>query len=126
MPEPPRRVSQPQGPGSRLPPGASQPGGSGLGILLVLVIAALLAAVVIVLFFEPGLIDTSFNTDSETAAETEADGAPLLVLASFESRLMRQVPAIPDVLGVASPIYEVKVPEGPVGPFEFTLRLPPP
>lgn len=123
VPEPPRRVSQPQGPGSRPPPGASQPGGSGLGILLVLVIAALLAAVVIVLFFEPGLIDTSFNTDSETAAVSEVDGAPLLAPASFESRLMQQVPAIPDVLGVASPIYEVKVPEGRVGPFEFTLRL---
>lgn len=106
-----------------MPPGATQPGGRGLGVLLILIMAALLVAVVIVLFFEPGLIDTNFNTDDETAGVSEVDGASVLASASYESRLMQQVPQIPDVLGAASPIYEVRVPPGQLGPFEFRLRL---
>ena len=104
------------------PPGASS-GGRGLGIMLILLIAALLVAVVIVLFFEPGLIDTSFNTEDDsqslTPGETAAAPAPVL----FESQLMEQAPPIPDVLGAASPIYEIKAPDGRIGPFEFQLSL---
>ncbi|MCY4619781.1 MAG: hypothetical protein OXD50_14715 [Chloroflexi bacterium] len=98
-------------------------GGRGLGIMLILLIAALLVAVVIVLFFEPGLIDTSFNTDDDSQSLTpgETAGAPAPVL--FESRLMEQAPPIPDVLGAASPIYEIKAPDGRIGPFEFQLSL---
>ena len=104
------------------PPGASS-GGRGLGIMLILLIAALLVAVVIVLFFEPGLIDTSFNTedDSQSVTPVESDGATAPVL--FESRLMEQAPPIPDVLGAASPIYEIDAPDGRIGPFEFQLSL---
>ena len=89
--------------------------------MLVLVIAALLVAVVIVLFFEPGLIDTSFNTtdDEVVASQDESTFTPI----TAESRLLQPVPTIPDILGVASPIYELRVPEGRIGPFEFTLRL---
>jgi len=123
LPEPPRRASQPDGPGSRLPRGATPSGGGGLGVLLILLIAALLVAVVIVLFFEPGLIDTSFNTEGETSAAEQVDGGVIRAPVSFESRLMAQLPAIPDVLGAASPVYEVSVPEGHLGPFEFSLRL---
>ena len=103
-------------------PGAPS-GGRGLGIMLILLIAALLVAVVIVLFFEPGLIDTSFNTedDSQSLTPGETAGAPAPVL--FESRLMEQAPPIPDVLGAASPIYEIKAPDGRIGPFEFQLSL---
>ena len=103
-------------------PGAPS-GGRGLGIMLILLIAALLVAVVIVLFFEPGLIDTSFNTedDSQSLTPGETAGAPAPVL--FESRLMEQAPPIPDVLGAASPIYEINAPDGRIGPFEFQLSL---
>ena len=104
------------------PPGASS-GGRGLGIMLILLIAALLVAVVIVLFFEPGLIDTSFSTEDDSQslapAETAGPAAPVL----FESRLMEQAPPIPDVLGAASPIYEINAPDGRIGPFEFQLSL---
>ena len=104
------------------PPGASS-GGRGLGIMLILLMAALLVAVVIVLFFEPGLIDTSFNTEDDSQslapAETAGPAAPVL----FESRLMEQAPPIPDVLGAASPIYEINAPDGRIGPFEFQLSL---
>ena len=106
-----------------MPPGAPQPGSRGLGILMLLIIAALLVAVVIVLFFEPGLIDTSFNTDNERLENNEAETDAVLSTVSFEAQLMQQAPPIPDVLGVASPIYELRVPQGHVGPFEFTLRL---
>ena len=104
------------------PPGASS-GGRGLGIMLILLMAALLVAVVIVLFFEPGLIDTSFNTedDSQSLAPSETAGPAAPVL--FESRLMEQAPPIPDVLGAASPIYEINAPDGRIGPFEFQLSL---
>jgi hypothetical protein len=106
-----------------LPPGATPPAGRGLGILLVLIIAALLVAVVIVLFFEPGLIDAGFNTESENPS-VSVDGDPVIPgPVSFESRLLQEVPPIPDVLGVASPVYEVRAPQGRIGPYEFTLRL---
>ncbi len=103
-------------------PGAPS-GGRGLGIMLILLIAALLVAVVIVLFFEPGLIDTSFNTedDSQSLTPGEPAAAPAPVL--FESRLLEQAPPIPDVLGAASPIYEINAPDGRIGPFEFQLSL---
>ena len=123
MPEPPRRVRRPADPGGRLPPGAVQTGGRGLGVFLILTIAALLVAVVIVLFFEPGLIDNSINTSDEHSSVAQVSAPPGVTPVTFESHLMQQVPTIPDVLGVASPIYEVKVPTGHVGPFEFTLRL---
>ena len=91
--------------------------------MLILLMAALLVAVVIVLFFEPGLIDTSFNTEDDSQslapAETAGPAAPVL----FESRLMEQAPPIPDVLGAASPIYEINAPDGRIGPFEFQLSL---
>lgn len=106
-----------------MPPGANQPPGRGLGIFLVLLIAALLVAAVIVLFFEPGLIDTSFNTNDDAAEVSDADGTPVISTTTFDARLMQQVPPIPDVLGVASPIYELRAAEGRIGPFEFTLRL---
>ena len=73
------------------------------------------------LFFEPGLIDTSFNTSDEEVVTEDADSTITSVVA--ESRLLQPVPTIPDILGVASPIYELRVPEGRIGPFEFTLRL---
>ncbi len=89
--------------------------------MLILLIVALLAGLVIVLFFEPGLIDTNFNTEESAAlAETESIRAPVPVV---EARLMQQAPPIPDVLGVASPIYEFSAPSEHLGPFEFSLRL---
>lgn len=92
-----------------------------MGLLLVLVIAALLIGVVIVLFFEPGLIETSFNTD------TEEPFAPVdetvVQTALFESRLTEQPPAIPEILGAVSPIYEFRAAERGFGPFEFELDL---
>ena len=106
-----------------LPPGASQPASRGLGVVLALVIVALLAAVVIVLFFEPGLIDTSFNTEDEPLAGVEVGDAATLAPISFNTSLLQQAPPIPDVLGAASPIYELSAPAGRLGPFEFTLRL---
>lgn len=91
-------------------------------MLLVLVIAALLVAVVIVLFFEPGLIDTNFNTEEDSASVADEESSRLPPV-TVESRLMDPAPAVPDVLGVASPIYEFDVPAGRLGPFEFTLSL---
>ncbi len=91
--------------------------------MLVLIIASLLVAVVIVLFFEPGLIDTSFNTEDEPQSLSADVGSESLAPVSFEGRLMEQAPRIPDVLGAASPIYEIRSSDGRIGPFEFTLRL---
>ena len=86
-----------------------------------MVILALVVAVVIVLFFEPGLIDTNFGTsDQQTTSE---NGASTLAPVGAESRLLQPIPPIPSILGVASPIYELQVPENRLGPFEFTLRL---
>ncbi len=91
--------------------------------MLVLIMAALLAAVVIVLFFEPGLIDTNFNTEDESQSQSPDTGSGSLTPVSFEGRLMEPAPRIPDVLGAASPIYEFRSPDNRIGPFEFTLRL---
>ena len=115
-------MRQPSGGAGRLPPGASPPSNRGLGILLVLLIAALLVAAVIVVFFEPGLVDTQLTSSNEPAA-TAADDAAVVAPVVVESRLLQPAPAIPDILGAASPIYELRVPEGRLGPFEFTLRL---
>ena len=90
---------------------------------MVLIIAALLVAVVIVLFFEPGLIDTSLNIRDESPTLTDGAETVAAVPVSFEGRLLEQIPPLPDVLGVASPIYELRAETGRVGPFEFTLRL---
>ena len=119
--EPPRRVRQPGGPGGGLPPSAAPSSNRGLGVLLVLIIAALLVAVVIVLFFEPGLIETNLSASDEQAVAE--DGGPTFAPVVAEARLLQPVPAIPDILGVASPIYELRVPDGRLGPFEFALRL---
>ena len=91
-------------------------------MMLVLVIAALLAAVIIVLFFEPGLIDTSFGRENGDGALV-GDGPDASLPVLYEARLMEPVPPIPDVLGAASPIYEYRYPEGRQPPFEFELRL---
>ncbi len=91
--------------------------------MLVLLIAALLIAVIIVLFFEPGLVDTSFNTESEAQAADQDRVSATLAPASFEGRLMEQAPPIPDVLGAASPIYEFRSTDGRLPPYEFSLRL---
>ena len=93
--------------------------GRGAGWLIVLVIAALLVGAVIVLFFEPGLVETNFNTDdAEPFSQTAAVQTTL-----FESRLSEDLPPIPEILGAVSPIYEFRAPQGRLGPFEFSLNL---
>ncbi len=90
-------------------------------MLVVLIIAALLVGVVIVLFFEPGLIETNFNTDdAEPAPSTDIDGVRTTL---FEARLAERPPAIPEILGAVSPIYEFRAPEGRLGPFLFEPEL---
>ena len=106
-----------------MPPGAAQPSGRGMGIVLILLLAALLVAAVIVLFFEPGLVETGFNTEDESSSLAEPGGASPLTQVLFDARLMPQVPPIPDVLGVASPVYELRAPDDRPGPYELTLRL---
>ena len=91
--------------------------------MLVLIIAALLVAVVIVVFFEPVLVDTSFDAEDEPQPGSTDGVSGSLAPVSFEGRLMEQAPRIPDVLGAASPIYEFRSLDGRIGPFEFTLRL---
>ena len=93
-------------------------GGRGSGVLIVVMIAALLVGLVIVLFFEPGLVETGFISDDDAEQSDTAQRAVLV-----QATLMAQAPPIPDVLGAASPIYEIAVPAGRLGPFEFSLRL---
>ncbi len=88
---------------------------------MVLIIAALLVGVVIVLFFEPGLIETNFNTDAEQPFQ-QAEPS-MLASSLIESRLSEQPPAIPDILGAVSPIYEFRAMRGRLGPFVFDLDL---
>ncbi len=98
--------------------------GRGISGLIVLLIAALAVAVVIVLFFEPGLVDTSFNTDSSATNTTSSTQVVRpLVPVQFEARLVEDLPPIPDVLGVVSPVYELRVPSNRLGPFDLTLAL---
>ncbi len=88
-----------------------------------MLIAALLVAAVIVLFFEPGLVETGFNSGDQSSAVAEVSETATLAPASYEGWLHQEAPPVPDILGVASPIYELRVPDGQLGPFEFTLRL---
>lgn len=93
-------------------------GGRGSGFLIIVLIAALLVGLVIVLFFEPGLVETGFTSDDDTEASAASQRAVLV-----RATLMEQAPPISDLLGAASPIYEIAVPAGRLGPFEFSLRL---
>ena len=82
-------------------------------------IAALIVGLIIVLFFEPGLVESGFTSEDD-AAESEAVVTRAVIV---RASLMAQAPPIPDVLGAASPIYEIAVPAGRLGPFDFSLRL---
>ena len=114
-------VPVPRNVSAQLPAGAVQPSARGAGVLLALVIVALLAGVLIVLFVEPGLVETSFNTDDQAAAA--ANGAPIAAPVVAESVLQEPAPQIPSILGAVSPIYQVSVPDHRAGPFEISLRL---
>ncbi len=123
IPEPPRRLRQPSGGGGQRPPSAPRGSGPGAGALLLVLLIVLAAAAVIVLFFEPGLIETDFLNNDDTAVVVESEAPLALGAVTFDVRLMQQVPEIPEILGVASPIYELYAPDSRLGPFEFTLRL---
>lgn len=92
------------------------------GRLIVVLIVAALIAVVTVLFFEPGLVETSFNTESSGDEVTEAT-TPTVISTRFEAKLLEDFPPIPEVLGVVSPIYEVRLPDSRLGPFQLSLSL---
>ncbi len=126
--EPPPEFPPPSETGSVTRPGSGRgsfnrqaPPSRGGGVLIVLIIAALLVGVVIVLFFEPGLIDANFNTDADDELSgTTGEGIPT---ALFEARLAERPPAIPEILGAVSPVYEFRVPEQRLGPFVFEAEL---
>lgn len=93
----------------------------GAGVLVALIITALLVGVIIVLFFEPGLIDANFNTNAE--GDFSASDGPGVQTSLFEARLTERPPAIPEILGAVSPVYEFRVPERRLGPFVFEAEL---
>ncbi len=111
-----RPIQQPSGVGSR----GGDAGARGVGGLLALLIVALVVAVVIVVFFEPGLVDTSVSGSETGGGDAQASG---LSVTGPVVRLMQPAPPIPDVLGAASPIYEIAMPDQRLGPYDFTLRL---
>ena len=114
--EEPRRESPPPPP--RTPSGApSGGGGRSVGVWIVLLIAGLLAGLIVVLFFEPGLID-QINQSGE-----EEDGGAVQLTTRFAATLGERLPEVPDVLGAASPMFNVRGPAAAAGPFELTIRL---
>ena len=74
-----------------------------------LLLGGLLAAAIVVLFFEPGLVGRI--NEEEQAGET-----PVQQLTTrFQATLRDQLPEVPDVLGLASPIYDLRLlPDAPV------------
>ncbi len=111
----PRRESPPPPPTPRPAGGAGGRGGAGLWVVLLIV--ALLAGLVVVLFFEPGLID-SIRGGDEQQSDDDTQWTT-----RFAVTLRESLPEVPDVLGAASPIFDVRSPGGFVGPFELTVRL---
>ena len=109
--EEPRRESPPPPP--RAP---SSGGGRSAGIWIVLLIAGLLAGLIVVLFFEPGLIDQINQSEEE-------DGGAVQLTTRFAATLGERLPEVPDVLGAASPMFNVRGPAAAAGPFELTIRL---
>lgn len=109
--EEPRRESPP-------PPRAPSSGGGGrsAGVWIVLLIAGLLAGLIVVLFFEPGLIDQINQGEEE-------DGGAVQLTTRFAATLGERLPEVPDVLGAASPMFNVRGPAAAAGPFELTIRL---
>ena len=98
-------------------PRAATRSGGGAGIWIVLLLGGLLAAAIVVLFFEPGLVGRV--NEAEQAGET-----PVQQLTTrFQATLRDQLPEVPDVLGLASPIYDLRLPAGRAGPIELTVRL---
>ena len=112
----PRRESPPPPPQPQ-PPAPTGGGGRSAGLLIVLVLGALLAGLIVVLFFEPGLID-QLNSDD---AEESNDIAQLTT--RFSAALGERLPEVPDVLGAASPMFNVRGPGSSAGPFDLTIRL---
>ena len=113
--EPRRETLPPQPP----PPPSSRSGGGGgrsTGIWIVLLLAGLLAGLIVVLFFEPGLI-----AENDQSEEDQNGGVHLTT--RFEAALGDRLPEIPEVLGSASPMFNVRAPGGFAGPFELTIRL---
>lgn len=117
--ERPRPASPPPQPPPQQPRGSrGGTGGRGGGIAIVVLIIGLLAGLIVVLFFEPGFIDQINQSDDDGAS-----GATPQLTTRFATTLRESLPEVPDVLGAASPIYNLRSPGGAVGPFELSLRL---
>ena len=115
----PSRQPLPQPP----PPAPDRPSdgggqGRGLGLWIVALLAILLGAVIVVLFVEPGLIERA-DEPAQDGSAAVAEQLP----AAHEASLRRQLPAVPNVLGGVSPIFDLRTPRGEAGPFELTIRL---
>ena len=112
--EEPRRESPPPPPPQHRAPSGG--GGRGAGVWIVLLIAGLLAGLIVVLFFEPGLIDQINQSEEE-------DDSAVQLTTRFAATLGERLPEVPDVLGAASPMFNVRGPAAAAGPFELTIRL---
>ncbi len=93
-------------------------GGRRSGFWIVLLIIGLLAGLIVVLFFEPGFIDQINQSDDGDSGATTSQ-----LTTRFATTLRESLPEVPDVLGAASPIFNLRAPGGAVGPFELTIRL---